>query len=355
MFKIQNVAMEVQALAGEFIPKKLYHRFMTGIEGLGLTGFSSLNSNGRLLANNRHTGESRVRRAVSDKRLPRLILSAVIKRYLPIAGAYGKGELRFSLDHSQFGSFYIAWIAVSIGKGRALPVWCIMAPFRKGALLKPLMRGLALLFSELSQEQKRTVVFTMDRWFGIPDLLTWLDEQHIRFIVRIKAGTPVGVPWLESGKTVPVREIGDEDVPVTYAGKDWRFIRSGWKETMQESEPWYLLTNIPADHQRGNHRHILNLYASRFQIEEFFRDIKWIQGYEWERVRKALTLQNTLLFAALGWWILLKVGKGLVRKARSVSCQPKKRLSWFRTLWEHWQQLRLRPLFDSKLSTATSG
>src|ERR1700761_647590 len=150
MFKIHNVASEVQELADEFIPRRLHQRFFTGIEGLGLTGFSSLNANGRLLAQNRHTGESKVRRAVGDKRFPRLILKSILKRYLSLAAMYSKGELRFSLDHSQFGSFYIAWIAVSIGKGRALPVWCVMAPFRRGALLKPLLRGLTILFGELS-------------------------------------------------------------------------------------------------------------------------------------------------------------------------------------------------------------
>jgi len=311
MFKIHNVASEVQELADEFIPRRLHQRFFTGIEGLGLTGFSSLNANGRLLAQNRHTGESKVRRAVGDKRFPRLILKSILKRYLSLAAMYSKGELRFSLDHSQFGSFYIAWIAVSIGKGRALPVWCVMAPFRRGALLKPLLRGLTILFGELSQAQKRMAVLTMDRWFGIPQLLTWLDDQHIKFIVRVKAGSPVGVPWREAGRTTPVKEISDEDCPVSYAGKNWRFIRSDWREAMKEDEPWYLLTNIPVDQQKGSRAHILNLYADRFQIEEFFRDIKWIQGYEWERVKKATTLQNTLLFAALGWWMLLCVGKAL--------------------------------------------
>lgn len=345
MFTIQKVRSHVQSLAEEFIPGRLHHRFRTGIEGLGLTGFSSLNANGRLLSKNRHTGESKIRRAVGDKRFPRLILRTILKRYLPLASYYGKGELRFSLDHSQFGSFYIAWIAVSIGKGRSLPVWCAMAPFHKGALLKPLMRGLAILFSELSQEQKRMVVLTMDRWFGIPQLLTCLDDQHIKFVTRIKAGTPVGVSWIEPGKTIPVREIAEEDCAVTYAGKQWRFIRSEWREAMKEDEPWYLLTNIPADHQKGSRGHILNLYADRFQIEEFFRDMKWIQGYKWEKIKQAGTLQNTLLFASLGWWILLAMGKSLVRKARHRACHFKKRLSWFRSLWEYWQRLRLRPVF----------
>ena len=227
-----------------------------------------------------------------------------------------------------------------------------MAPFHRGALLKPLMKGLAILFDELSWQQKRMVVLTMDRWFGIPDLLTWLDDRQIRFICRCKAGTPVDVPWQEPGKTMSVREIGDEDCPVTYAGRQWRFIRSAWREAMKEDEPWYLLTNIPVDQQKGSRAHILNLYADRFQIEEFFRDIKWVQGYEWERVKKAATLQNTLLFAALGWWILLTVGRSFIRAARDRTIHPKKRLSWFRAIWEYWQKLGTRSIFVTELTRA---
>lgn len=254
------------------------------------------------------------------------------------------GNLRFSLDHSQFGSFYIAWIAVSIGKGRSLPVWCVMAPFRKGALLKPLMKGLRELCGQLSYEQRRHLTLTMDRWFGIPELLTWLDDERIAFIVRMKGNIQVGVPWEAPGNTIPIREISPEDTSVRYVEREWRLVRSAWRETMKEDEPWFLLTNIPADKQHGSRAHILNLYADRFQIEEFFKDIKWIQGYKWERIKKANTLQTALLFASLGWWVLAGVSQTLIRRSRARVMHPKKRLSWFRTVWEYWQRLRTRPL-----------
>jgi hypothetical protein len=347
MFTIQKVRSHVQSIGEEYIPPKIQQRFMTGTEALGLTGFSSLNGNGRLLSANRHTGESRVRRAVTDQRFPRLILRAIVKRYLPEAAKATGGRLRFSLDHSQFGDFYIAWIAVSIGKGRALPVWCVMARFHRGQLLKPLLRGLRILLSELSYEQRRSMTITMDRWFGIPELLTWLDDEHIRFIVRMKGRTQVGVPWEASGQRISIRDISVEDTPITYAERDWRLVRSDYDSSMKEDEPWWLLTNIPLDQQHGSRRHILNLYAERFEIEEFFKDIKWVQRYKWQLLRRAETLHSVLLFAALGWWILAVTGRDLIRKSRSRAIHPKKRLSWFRTVWEHWQRLRLQPLFSN--------
>jgi len=310
-----------------------------------LSGFSSLNGNGRLLATNRHTGESRIRRAVGDVRFPKLILKAIVKRYLREVSVATGGSLRFSLDPSKFGKFYVAVLAVSIGKGRALPVWCVITRFKSGQLLKPLIRGLRLVLDELSYAQRKQVTITMDRWFGIPDLLTWLDDEHIRFVVRMKAGIKVGVPWEPLHKTIPIGEISEEDVMVAYAGRDWRLVRSDWKEEMKEDEPWFLLTNIPKDKHFGSRRHILNLYAKRFEIEEFFKDIKWIQAYKWQRVKKKETMANVLLFAFLGWWILRSTAKTIIRQNRQRTVHPKKRLSWFREVWEYWQRLRLRPLF----------
>lgn len=345
MFSIQKVRRHVQSLAEGYIPTRLQSRFFVEVEGLGLTGFSSLNANGRLLATNRHTSESRIRRAISDQRFTRLILKIIIRQYLPQVSCLTKGSLRFSLDHSQFGDFYAAVLSVSIGKGRALPVWCVVTRFKRGQMLKPLMRGLCLVISELSYEQRSMVTMTMDRWFGIPTLLTWLDDEHIHFIVRMKAGTPVGVPWQAPGVTVPIGEISLEDTPVTYTGRDWRLIRSEWDENMKEDEPWFLLTNIVEDKQRGSRRHILNLYAERFEIEEYFKDSKWIQRYKWHLIQKKENLTITLLFAFMGWWVLYAAGKTLIRQNRSREIDPKKRLSWFREVWEHWQRLRTISLF----------
>ena len=201
------------------------------------------------------------------------------------------------------------------------------------------------MLGELSYAQRKHVTITMDRWFGIPDLLTWLDDEHISFIVRMKAGIQVGVPWTAPGETVPLDEISEEDVAVDYAGRTWRLVRSDWKEEMKEDEPWFLLTNIPKDRQGGSRRHTLNLYAERFEIEEFFKDIKWVQAYKWQRLKKKETMTNVLLFAFLGWWILRTTAKAIIRKNRKRTIHPKKRLSWFREVWEYWLRLRLRPLF----------
>lgn len=121
MTTIQNVSRRVQRLAEQYIPKKLHPRFFTGVEALATRGLSSLNANGRSLCQNRWTGEVRIRRTVTEERFPALLLRTILKEFLP-----RRGQLRLSLDHSTFGTFTIAVFALSAGKGRALPIWCVL-------------------------------------------------------------------------------------------------------------------------------------------------------------------------------------------------------------------------------------
>lgn len=120
MNTIAKINQKVQVLSEEYIPHKLQFRFLTGVEAVSLREFDSLNANGRSLVSNRWTGESRIRRTVTDKRFPRLLLRLILKQYIPAAG-----WLRISLDHSKFGRFNVAVLAVSVGQGRSIPIWCV--------------------------------------------------------------------------------------------------------------------------------------------------------------------------------------------------------------------------------------
>jgi hypothetical protein len=335
MNTIQKVNKHVQRLAGSYVPKKLQPRFFTGIEALATRALSSLNANGRSVSSNRWTGETRIRRTVTERRFPDLLLKIILKEFLP-----RRGVLRLSLDHSKFGSLTLAVFAISAGKGRALPIWCVVTRAGKGhVLLKPLLRGFKLLLEQLSYDQRKRMVIVMDRWFDIPDLLTWLDDNHLKFVVRLKAGTPIGVPWVEPYLTTTAGEVSLPDTPVTYHGRGWRLVRSDIKPNMKETEPWFLLTNILKS--KFSRQQILRTYAKRFEIEEHFKDIKWIEGYEWHHIKNLSVARTVFAFVFLGWWLLLRAYRGVPEQPKA---HPKKKLSWFRTIWEHWQQVRTQPL-----------
>lgn len=70
---------------------------------------------------------------------------------------------------------------------------------------------------------------------------------------------------------------------------------------MKDPEPWSLLTNLPEDITR---RMVLHRYAEQFEIEEAFKDVKWLQRLEWQPIRKPEVIRNLLLFVFLGWWLL---------------------------------------------------
>ena len=341
MTTIQKVSRHVQTLAQQYIPKKLHPRFFTGIEALSTKSLASLNANGRSLCENRWTGEVRIRRTVTEERFPALFLKIILKEFVP-----KRGQLRLSLDHSTFGRFTIAVFALSAGKGRALPVWCVITRTGKGhPLFKPLLRGFRTLLEQLSYDQRKRLVVVMDRWFAIPDLLKYLDGEHIGFVVRLKKDTPLGVPWVEPYKTTTAGEVSLPDTPVTYHGHDWRLVRSDLKPDMKEDEPWFLLTNIPEG--KLTRQQVLRIYAKRFEIEEHFKDIKWIEGYEWHRIRKLSVARTVFMFVFFGWWLLVRAYQATKTKHRDThrDAHPKKQLSWFRAIWEYWLRLRFRPLF----------
>jgi hypothetical protein len=107
---------------------------------------------------------------------------------------------------------------------------------------------------------------------------------------------------------------------------------------MKDPEPWFLLTNLPEDITR---RMVLNRYAERFEIEEAFKDVKWLQRLEWQRVKKPAVIRTLLLFVFLGWWLLWRYAANDLPKPKY---HPKKQLSWFRQAWEYLQHLLRTPL-----------
>src|SRR5690606_12084083 len=80
-----------------------------------------------------------------------------------------------------------------------------------------------------------------------------------------------------------------------------------YSNAMKQDEPWLLLTNIPPS--KRTRQQILHTYAKRFEIEEHFKDIKWIERYEWHHIRKLTVARTVFMFAFLGWWLLLKARK----------------------------------------------
>ena len=94
MLTLSQLQGLVQSLVNTHVPQRLRHRISCGIQAFSLQDFTSLNANGRALALQRKTGESRVYRAIHDERTAPL-LSRIIRSHLPQSAL-----LYCSLDHS---------------------------------------------------------------------------------------------------------------------------------------------------------------------------------------------------------------------------------------------------------------
>lgn len=328
MSTVQKIRAAVKRLGLAHISKAKLHRFATGVNQLSLQEFTSLNAAGRRLGGNRWTGESKLRRTVTDSGLACQLQALLITEAL----SSRKGYWYCSIDHSQFGSFCIAVLAVSNRAGRAIPVWC-QVNVSVSALIKPLLVALEELFRFLSCIAPGLhIVLVMDRWFASDRLFTLFAEHDVYFIARSKGDKLVQLPWDPSWWREPLGDLSHEELTIRYHGHDLRFVRSALKGGMKGGEPWFLLTNLPEEATR---RQVLNRYAERFEIEEAFKDIKWLQRLEWQRVRKPEVIRSLLLFVFLGWWLLWRYGDKV--RANSKNVHPKKQLSWFRQAWEQFQ------------------
>jgi hypothetical protein len=341
MSTLQKLQAAVKQLQSTYITKAKARRFITGATQLSLQEFASLNAAGRGIGLNRFTGENRMRRAITDVGLADQLQSLLVAEVL----GGQTGYLYCSMDHSQFGPFCIAVLAVSVRKGRAIPIW-VQVNKSEAALILPLLAALEVLLATLDAlAPELKLVFVMDRWFASDKLLTLFEDYGAYFITRTKSDKKVVLPWDPSWWRTPIQEVSHLELPITYRTHRLRLIRSELKAGMKDPEPWFLLTNLPEEITRTM---VLHRYAERFEIEEAFKDVKWLQRLEWQQVRKAEVIRSLLLFTFLGWWLLWRyVAPVVARRTPQRQLHPKKRLSWFRQAWEELQRLLRTPLLTS--------
>lgn len=336
MSTVQRIRAAVKRLQQTYITKGKVRRFACGIAALSLEPFVSLNAAGRRSAANRSTGENRIRRTVTDTGLGDQLQRLLVTEALGSRTGYWY----CSLDHSQFGPFCIAVLAVSVRKGRAIPIW-VQVNVSEAALIGPLLTALETLLGFLAGHAPTLkLVLVMDRWFASDKLFTLFETYGTYFIARSKGDKKVILPWDPSWWREPLGDISQAELPVRYRSHRLRFIRSSYRPGMKEQEPWFLLTNLPEAITRTM---VLHRYAERFEIEEAFKDTKWLRGLEWQRVRKPEVIRTLLLFTFLGGWLLWRY-VARQQRAGTKRVHPKKRLSWFREAWEHWQRLLRTPL-----------
>jgi len=189
-------------------------------------------------------------------------------------------QLIIALDRTQWKENNVLMVS-AIYQKRAFPIFWMLLD-KKGAcnfteqeqILRPVIRLLS----------KYKLVMIGDREFQSIELAKWLHRQHLGFVLRQKCTTTFRqkTQKFQPLSTIPVQpgiHLFYEHISFTQNKGFKRFnLAVSWKrryKSKQESEPWYLLTNLP------NLKSAIRVYSQRYGIEAMFKDCK-TGGYNLE-------------------------------------------------------------------------
>jgi len=329
--------MNILGQTGKFVTNQILpavkpkHKklFSFGLKALTLTPYESLGSNSRLIIKNLSTAASKIYRLTSNK-----TIIADFHKLVSLSGLVQKTSL-VNVDFSTFCGFQTLAMAVQTRAGRAIPVWlnAITYPIKFAGSQN------IFVFSEIKALGKCLGFyprFVFDRGFWIPCVMKFMLEEKIIFYLRIKKGQEL--LWEKDKKKTKAKLLGNhtKDAVINLYGHKLRLIISPPppKQTnpkkKQNTERWYIMTND----METKREDILQTYATRFEIEETFKDLKHIQRLKRLRIKTIQTFIILLWFATLAFWIAWWVnGERVMTKVH-----PKKKRSYFRIFWEDLQR-----------------
>ena len=274
------------------------------------------------------------------QRLRRLLMNPALaptKLYQPVAGfllsCFTGGSVRLILDATDLGGrLPVLFVAVAY-RGRALPLLWRMLPAMgcsEFAEQKALLCGVATLVPP-----GVGVTLLADREYGSVAMTRWCLAHGWHFCLRVKKNR-----WLIQADGQR-KQIGS--LPLAPGGR--LFIAGvrlpalpeqslslccGWSRDNKDDEPWYVLSDLPADH------HVLATYAVRFHVEEMFRDFKEF-GFRLETTRLCdpERVSRLLLCVCLAHVWLMNAGVWVSKRGlrRQVDRHKKRQLSYFQIGW----------------------
>lgn len=314
------------------IPKRHKKLFAFGFSALTLNHFVSLNSNARMTVTNRATAESKMYRLVSNKKI--LLYFPVLVAHLKIV----KPTDTINIDFSSFCGFEVLTFAKQTFLGRAIPVYidAITYPVTDHGSQTTFIIETVKKFVKLLGFCPHLV---FDRGFELPYLASYLVRNHIYFTIRMRKDKHV----IYQERDLPLRNLPwfENDCLVTIYGELLRIVVSEKKQGMQE--PWYLLTND----FNSTRDAIVARYYFRFEIEETFKDLKYIFTLKrFYRITKKQTFLILLWFYLLSIWLMWEIPETERFLCKRVSQNKHKRLSLTR---HHYEQLQLYKSYQLSL------
>ncbi len=244
------------------------------------------------------------------------LIEEILKRHLKPGM-----QLIIALDRTQWKENNVLMVS-AIYQKRALPVfWLLLEKNGSSNLaeqqkvLRPVMR----LFKNYK------IVIVGDREFHSVELASWLQREHISFVLRQKQSTTFREKRrkFQPLSSIPIspgfRQFYTNINLTQKLGKGRFNLAVYWKRKYrgkQEDEAWYLLTNLP------DLETTIHIYRQRFGIEAMFRDCK-TGGYNLEGSQaspdKLMRLILLIAIALTSAW--LHGQRTILQKQQSYVCR----------------------------------
>ena len=329
------------------VPKQIQKQVYFGFRSLTLKPFVSLNGNARTVISNRSTAESKIGRLVKNPKVSKCFSGLVSSLHLV------NPQDTINVDFSSFGGFEILTFAKQTHLGRAVPLYFSVLKY---PIIDP---GSQTIFIMDTIEKFVNLLgfcphLVFDRGFESPYLMPFLTKKKYLFTVRIKADKHVVVKEFELPvENYPRDGVTPTDVLVKVYGQTLRLIISSKtsEKATDYAEPWYLLTN---DFVLDKYK-ILSGYYFRFEIEETFKDLKYVNRLKRVfPIRKVQTITNLLWFYTLFIWLAFLTTAAKKYLEERIKKRKRERLSLPRYLFEQLQ-LDRENLLEQALFTSNLG
>lgn len=280
------------------------------------------------------------------QRLRRLLRNKAVKPpelYQPVArfllSCFVGGGMSLILDATDLGGRLPVLFVALAYRGRALPLLWRMLP----AMGCSEFREQKALLSQVAALVPPSVQVTLlaDREYGSVPMTRFCLSHGWHFCLRLKKNrwftqTDGQEKQIGSLPLTPGGRLFVADIRLPALPEQALSLSCGWSRDNKDDEPWYILSDLPADHR------VLATYAVRFHIEEMFRDFKEF-GFRLEttHLKDPERVSRLLLCVCLAHVWLMNTGVWASKRGwrRRVDRHRKRQLSYFQIGWRFLQQL----------------
>lgn len=240
---------------------------------------------------------------VKPERLFELWIPWCVKRFS--VGKY----VQIALDWTTLPGNIQCLTASLLFRGRAIPlIWQIIEYSQIKDSQNRIEERLTTRLVNLIPSGKKPVIMA-DRGFGRANFLTFLQNKGVLFALRVKSDVRV-IP--QKGKPFLLTTLAKKlkpGMPIWYGNLSYRDdgavsgINLAAVVVKNSDDPWFIVTNLRSTNSALSH------YASRFQIEEGFKDAKHPLGLDLIQTRSLMRIRRMLLITAISQALLLLIGQ----------------------------------------------